>query len=197
MFKAIFWARPDIIFEEMQVAHHDFAYRVNEPTDLEITAVKRYLKNRNVLHIPVDTYPTPKGFVEDINKLTDAIEHSDTSEAKDLMNLVNEHSAIVASDGLRFLNSDENDKYMLEIDSLTEKVLIVLNDNELFRIFKMDMQNRRDREYEIMQNIYRYSIEYPFYKAIMLIGAGHRKYIISLINEFQEQAELKLNWKPY
>jgi pheromone shutdown protein TraB len=50
------------------------------------------------------------------------------------------------------------------------------------------------RENAMIQNIYNYSKENQYNRAVFLLGAGHRKSIIKKILQCEKQSEIKLNW---
>ena len=46
----------------------------------------------------------------------------------------------------------------------------------------------------MLQNIYLYSQDHNYDRAIFTIGAAHRKSIIDKIFEYQKNEKVKLNW---
>lgn len=197
LYRTIEDIRPDVIFEELPPSLHAIAYQINEPIALETEAIKRYLKNRKAIQIPIDSYPVPNELYKDFKNVLNRIDQSDTVDSQTLRKLIQDQKASFSHYGLRVINSDENDKRNVQINLLRENILTLINDDKLFRIYYDEKKIRLLREYEIMRNIYKYSIENPFNKAIMLIGSGHRKSILNLIDEFQKESELKLIWKIY
>ena len=50
------------------------------------------------------------------------------------------------------------------------------------------------RENVMLQNIYNYSKENQYNKAVFLIGAEHQRSIVQKIKEHEKLSEIKLNW---
>ena len=75
-----------------------------------------------------------------------------------------------------------------------ESVLNIINDENLFRIHRLEKEVIEKREYEMIANIYKFSRENPYDTALMFIGTGHRKSIFKLIEKFKIQESIKLNW---
>ncbi len=46
----------------------------------------------------------------------------------------------------------------------------------------------------MLQNIYNYSKENQYNKAVFLIGAEHQRSIVQKIKEHEKLSEIKLNW---
>jgi pheromone shutdown protein TraB len=72
-----------------------------------------------------------------------------------------------------------------------------LNDENLFRIHRLEKEVIENREHEMLTNVYKFSEENPYKEAILFIGSGHRKSIFNLIKKYQAQNALKLNWVFY
>lgn len=49
----------------------------------------------------------------------------------------------------------------------------------------------------MLQNIYSYSKDYPYERAVFLLGAAHRKAIIGKMKSRVENDTLKLNWSIF
>ncbi|HKC34706.1 MAG TPA: hypothetical protein VKB95_01550 [Chitinophagaceae bacterium] len=71
---------PDVIFEELSCSQFSESYEQNNLITVETNAVKEYLKNYRIEHIPVDTYPLPSTHHEEVDLMLDRVCHSDTSE---------------------------------------------------------------------------------------------------------------------
>lgn len=75
LYKIIKSLRPDVIFEELSQDLFDLFYKENtipfEPP--EIKSVKRYIKEHNTNHIPVDVQPSPTLLSNEINYVFKAV----------------------------------------------------------------------------------------------------------------------------
>jgi hypothetical protein len=49
----------------------------------------------------------------------------------------------------------------------------------------------------MLSNIYIYSKQFPFDKAIFICGAEHRKHLMQKIKDIEVQSDIKLNWSFY
>lgn len=84
-----------------------------------------------------------------------------------------------------------------EINDAINKGLQKSDNEKLFEIDKSMKEVNEKREHEMLQNIYAYSKENGYNKAILTIGAGHRRSIIQKIEEYKKNENLKLNWTFY
>ena len=189
---------PEVIFEELSLSHFHESYEQNKLITLETTAVKEYLKSHTIKHIPVDTYPLPKTYYEAVDRLYRKLYYSNMiQECRDLRYLSDNYTASANQHGFRFLNSDENDRYFEKVILLKEKLLNIMNDENLFHIYRLEKAMIEKREHEILENVYNFSAGTPFNNAMMMIGSGHRKSISSLIEEVKMQERIQLNWRNY
>jgi hypothetical protein len=75
-----------------------------------------------------------------------------------------------------------------------EEAFYQSTDNEKYKkTFKEWIKYNDDREYEMIKNIYNYSKENKYIKAIFLIGADHLESITKKIQEYQEE-RVRINW---
>ena len=49
----------------------------------------------------------------------------------------------------------------------------------------------------MIKNIFNYSKQYPYNKALLICGAEHRKQLRQKIQEYEAKEKLKLNWTFY
>lgn len=193
LYKIIEKINPEIIFEELSHTCFDESYNQKSLITLETNAIKMYLQNYNLKHIPVDTYPLPKSYYNDIGKMYDKI----FNKSYQLRNLMDNELMITREHGFKYINSNQYDEFFEEFTILKESTLNVINDENLFRISLLEKEMIENREHEILSNIYNYSKEHNYNQALLFIGAGHRKTIIKLIEKFEIQEEIKLNWSFY
>jgi hypothetical protein len=125
---------PEIIFEELSHSNFDKVYKEKSLVTLESKAIKTYLHNHNIEHIPVDTYNLPKSYYKNLTFMLDRITKSILIESRDLRNLLDDQLILINQNGFSFLNSNQNDEYLEKISILKERILNILNDENLFQI---------------------------------------------------------------
>ena len=84
-----------------------------------------------------------------------------------------------------------------EENDAIEKGLQTLNDDKLFQIHKAwkDVQEKRENEW--LRNIYNYSKQHTFNRAMFYFGSAHRKSIMQKIRVYEMNEKIKLNWIFY
>lgn len=186
---------PDVIFEELPQDLFDRFYNKNDiPIEsTEIKSVKLYLQTHNIKHIPVDIAPDSELSRKEIDYMFDTVKKYNVyQQAED------DQKQMIASDGFSFLNSKKCEE-LFEKKMMLEKYLIesMLNKNQLLRIHKLFYEEQDTRENAMLKNIYDYSKEHKYDKAIFMLGAGHRKSIRQKIQEYELKENFKLNWTFY
>lgn len=164
---------------------------------METSAIKQYQKSHNTINVPVDTYPLPEDYYYEIDHMYNKLTNRKTYESEVLCNLLDRQSQLIYNYGFLFLNSQENIKHFESFDLLKERVLASINDENLFRIHRMEKEVIRKREFEIVENIYNFSKENNYKTGLMFIGSGHGKSIFDVIHELEPTQTLKVNWKRH
>ncbi|MEI9943297.1 MAG: hypothetical protein WDN26_03680 [Chitinophagaceae bacterium] len=186
---------PDVIFEEICPDLFDRIYKKNDiPFEpLEIKAIKRYLQDHAIEHIPVDIDPDPNLSLNDIKYMFDAFKKYDVYKKLDI-----EQYKMTETDGFSFLNSKRFTQ-LHEEKKLTETRLMefMMTQIQQTRIYKLFYEEQETRENSWLQNIYNYSKKYTYNKAIFYCGASHRKSIKQKIEEFERKEQSKLIWTFY
>lgn len=191
LYKIIEELRPEIVFEELSFDTFSFVYSDGYiPNTVEAITIKKYLRNYPIKHFPVDTYP--------INE-TDLFNGADVIAkiSNEYVKLWNEQVSMITKDGYNFLNSNTCIELLDRIRIVEESVLLVINDVKLFREYKSESELHNKRENEMIRNIFNYSKQYPYNKALFICGAEHRKPIKQKIQEYETKEKLKLNWTFY
>ena len=192
IFEAI---RPDVIFEEIPPYLFNILYQLNERPDepTESKAVKRYLQTHDIKHIPVDIDTNQDFYNRDFKYMCASFEkHAAYKKIED------EQKEMIITNGFPFLNSKECIE-LLEKRMTLEKTLIELSPdkNQLLRIHKLLYEETDNREHAMLQNIYNYSKQHIYSKAIFMLGSAHRKPIMQKIQEYESKENFKLNWTFY
>lgn len=188
LYKIIEYIHPEIIFEELSYDIFDIIYSSDyQPQTIEAITIKKYLKEHSIKHFPVDSYP-----INGDELLSDAqLIWNNSSEYRDLWN---KKMSKVNQDGYIFLNSNECTEMLDRIQIIEETVLAEINNTKLLNEHKTEKELHDKRENEMLRNIYNYSRQYPFEKAIFICGAEHRQPLKQKIKEYEAKESPKLNW---
>jgi hypothetical protein len=191
LYKIIESVNPEIIFEELSAITFDIAYKIIQHPDepLEIKAIKRYLLDHNITHIPVDTiadYNMPTRQMEDMLRMF---------QTHDVYKKIeNDQYKMIEKVGFTFLNSKRSLE-LIEEKKIAERNFIesMINKDQLLRIWNHFYAQQENRDREMLCNIYNYSKEHSYDKAIFTVGALHRKSLMEKIQEYEKTEEFKLN----
>jgi hypothetical protein len=183
--------QPEIIFEELPYDIFEIIYaKGNSPESLEAITIKKYLEKNQIEHVPVDTYEINETCL--FNEF-DVISNKSIEYAE----LMKQQLSMIIRNGYSFLNSNDYDELLYKIHIVEETVLLEINDVWLSYHYKTDRELHEKRENEMLQNIYNYSKQYPYNKALFICGAEHRKSIMQKIQGYELKEKLKLNWRLY
>ncbi|MCL2293629.1 MAG: hypothetical protein FWC36_02015 [Spirochaetes bacterium] len=183
---------PEIIFEEIHSSRFDDYYKDQKIRNLETDAVRMYLKDKKIEQIPVDNYDISKihSFYRDYKYMNKIINNN-----IDIHHLLNKISYMTEQYGFKFINSYECAELFEELNNLESNVIKRINDERLSRIYNLWNKITDGRENAMLKNIYNYSKENKYAKAIFVIGTRHKNSIIKKIQEYKEKEEIKLNWR--
>jgi len=157
---------------------------------LEIKAVKRYLQDHDIKHIPVDIEPDPNTTMQDIEYMFHTFKKYEVYK-----NLEAEQSKGAESDGFSFLNSKRFTQLLEEMKLIELQLLeFIVNRAQISRIYKIFYEEQDNRENKWVQNIYEYSKGHSYDNAIFYCGASHRKSIVQKIQKYEKEESFKLNW---
>lgn len=197
LYKIIELINPEIIFEELSPTVFEQCYGGEDRRTLETSAIKKYLQNHRIEHIPVDTFSWDS-YYTDIDYMYDKIVNNNRIfECRCIRDLLDKQSLLKNKQGFAFLNSNQNDKLFEEFNILKEQILCIINDENLFRIHRLEKKIIEKREYEIIENIYAFSKRHTYNQALLFIGSGHRESLIEKIYEYEKKEKLKLNWNVH
>lgn len=181
---------PGIVFEEMPPSAFDEYYTARTRSNLETRTIDRYLKSHRADHIPVDFHDVPPHFFENHRRMHGRVE----SISVDYRRLIDTHSACVRQYGFAYLNSNYCSDLHRELDRAIEAAVQKMNDEELFRISQSWNAVNEQREQKMIENIYKYSMEHQYQRAVFFVGAGHRYTIIDQIQNYAASKEPRLSW---
>jgi hypothetical protein len=182
---------PDIIFEEIPYSIFTENYKEQSKNILEINAIKNYLEKHQVIQIPVDRYGLSNSQQKDFDYMFEKI----VRKSSEYRELLKNHSVLENQYGFEFLNSNKCIQLMQKINDLIGNVIKDINNERLFCAYKLWKETNEKRENIMINNIYKYSYQHRYNKAIFLIGSGHRKSTIKKIQVYKRKEKLKLNWR--
>lgn len=185
---------PDIIFEEETDDEKFYKYYNEENifNSLEVKSIKKYLRNHDVKHIPIDL-KTNFNYKE-WDYMFDTFKKYNVYKQ-----ILKEHCILRDNDGFAYLNSEKCTELFDKMKA-TERQLIEfsgLNKNELLRIYNSFNKEHVNRENAMLLNIYNYSKENQFNQAVFLIGYAHRKSMIEKITAYEPSENFKIHWTFY
>lgn len=188
LYKIIEEFKPEIIFEELSLAAYNECYCIQNRYTVETSAIKMYLQNHKIEHIPVVGSKLTKDLDCKFEILT---------KYGNYCNLIDTLTSLEERYGFQFLNSEQCDELFEKITTFEKLILKDNDDKILSRIYQWGNETIDTYENEIIKNVYHYSTENKYKKALMFIGAAHRKSIIQKIPEYEKKDKLKLNWTFY
>lgn len=190
LYKIIQEINPEVIFEEIDFSRTKDYYRNQYVKTIETLVIVKYLQNYNCVHIPVETYDIPDSYIKNEDFLNKLFANN---------NIYNELNKKVIDgtkeEGFLFLNSNECSDIFEEIIHYKENYVNNANDENVSNIYKSWLAIENNRESEMLENIYDYSIKNNYNSALFITGARHRKSFINKINEYEINYKIKLSWK--
>jgi hypothetical protein len=187
--------KPDVIFEELTERQWGEFYMAKSRISLETNAIRMYLQDNVVEHIPVDTYERTNRYDDDRDWVYEKLLNSThLAETRDLRMLWDEISSHASQQGFAYLNSEQHGEALKQSKAIEESIIVALKSESLSRRYRSVMEVNENREHAIIENVYKYSQQNIYQQAILQVGSGHRKPIIDKIEKYQESAAIKLNW---
>jgi len=188
LYKIIEAIQPEVIFEELSFYEFYFVYSDGYiPITIEAITIKKYIQKHSIMHFPIDTYP-----INEIEFLSNAQVIWDNSN--EYRELWKQNLSKIEQYGYPFINSNDCIEALDRIRIIEETVLSEANNVKLLNEHKAEKRLHAKRENKMLSNIYNYSKQYPYGKAMFICGAEHRKPIKQKIHEYETKENLKLNW---
>lgn len=178
---------PTVIFEELSPTAHIECYEMGRFT-IESAAIKNYLKDYSIKHIPVVGTEIGEAVIEknEINKT-----HSGCNR------LLGRLYSLAYYYGFDYLNSEYAHQLFDVLTRLEQDIVTFRKDESISNIYRKAYENIDIYENDIIENVYNYTASYKYKNAIMFISAAHRKSIIEKIKDYNEKQDVKLNWTFY
>lgn len=198
LYKIIESVNPEVIFEEIPPSYFDRYYISRTRRNLETDTINWYLETHSIEHIPVDSDDVPsESFFEKYGEMMKRVEGLTDINGFNYRTLIDNNRSYIEMYGFRYLNSVHSISHNDGIREAVEKGLEKINNDKLSETYKLWSDVIEKREHEMLQNIYRYSKEHSYDRAVFTLGAGHRKSIIEKIRDYGKNELLKLNWTFY
>jgi hypothetical protein len=198
LYKIIETIDPEVIFEEIPPSFFDKYYVHKSHSNLETDTINKYLETHKIEHNPVDSDNMPsESLFQNHKYILGRIEGLADVNGFNYRTCTDTCSAQVQKHGFKYLNSIYCINCHDEIHDAIEKGLQNLNDDKLFETCELWKEINEKRENEMLENIYNYSKDHSYARAIFTVGSADRKSIMQKIQEYERKEELKLNWSFY
>lgn len=187
---------PGIIFEEIPPSFFDRYYISKSSSNLETNTINLYLQTHDIKQVAVDSDDVPSDdFFRDYRYMLKRVEGQASQNGFNYRNFVDKNRVEIATHGFAYLNSPRSEWINDEIQDAIDKSLQEIDDASLSRSNELWKEVNNSRENEMLDNIYKYSQENKYSRAIFTVGFAHRKSIKKKIAEREKNNEFKLNWK--
>ncbi|MCL2380337.1 MAG: hypothetical protein FWC64_01945 [Treponema sp.] len=184
--------KPEIIFEELSYEVFNQCYGERNRISLETTAIKWYLKNNAIKHIPIDTYEIPISDHDNFDKM-----HNVLTQDIDFGLFLNKAMWRECIRGFSYLNSRHIDETHRARKNYEKELIGHLNRETLTNTYNLWNDYNDRKEDTMVDNIYSYSKNNEYTNAILFIGSAHRKSMIMKINKIKRKEKPMLYWKFY
>ena len=178
---------PDIIFQEISYNFYTEKYHEQSKEILEIQAINKYINHKNTVLVDVDNVEMTKSISEYFDKAIIKTVKIFPSANE----LFQNQYELECLNGFKILNSKEINLFNRKL----EKLIISTKKEDILSNYKIWKSHNDKREINMIENIYRYSKNNEYKKAIFLIGSGHRGSIIKLIQKYKKNSPIKINWR--
>jgi hypothetical protein len=211
LYKILEDINPEVIFDELPGHYADMyfsdsfdAYYANNillnrrppVVPLEVKCLRKYKQNYDIKIFPVDIDLTQRlqEYQQEIYFMFSIFFKYEEYKILDY-----EKETLIAQEGFDFLNSNKFLEFSEKKEMIEKNIMgSEIQKNRLLSIYKLFHSEQYDnRENAMLQNIYNYSKENQYNKAVFLIGAEHKRSIVQKIKEYEKLSEIKLNWTMY
>lgn len=190
--------KPDIIFEEIPPRYFHEYYVQMRRANLETDAIKIYLSNHQIEHLPIDANDIDielfhKNFVKVHKKIWGLADNIGFS----YRSLTDLNVRLTAQYGFEHLNSEHCCKIYREINETVEIGLLKINDKKLIQTNQLLENINEYRENRMVSNMYTHIKTNCYSNVIFTIGAFHRESIMQKIVTLQNASPLNINLLHY
>ena len=111
--------------------------------------------------------------------------------------LINTQRSLIGLKGHTILNNSNFHELLEKMHAVEESTLSEINDPALSYKYNYNRMLDDKRDDEMLRNIYHYSTQHLYNKALFICGVDHRKSIIRKISAYERREISKLNWTFY
>lgn len=182
---------PEVIFEEIRPADFESFYADESKYNIEMRAIKEYLKGRKAQQVPVDDYETPDGFGPYMRALDEFVE-SRSNAHRDAMDEISRNKSEL---GFSYLNSSAFVSRIKESERLYQEAVSKYgNDLAKSKLSEWNDQIRK-RDASMLENIYKFCQRTDFMEGAFLVGAGHISSIMDGIERRMKDQPILVTWR--
>jgi hypothetical protein len=181
---------PGVIFEELSSASFRCAYGDMSMNTLEVRAIRRLLKEKAILHFPVDEIGPPVGFRERMDSLLDYVE----TDSLEYVSAVEEAKWKAAQLGFGFFATAEFAELSALARHALAKSVTEANSDILMEALSTWNDLMQRREEAMVSTVLSEIHKNPERKAAFLVGAEHRKTIVDCLAKRSKTALVDIAW---
>jgi hypothetical protein len=183
-----------VIFEELYKDEFVRLYQMDElPFETpETKSVRRYLRDHQIEHTPVDIDPRRGPSATEIEQVFAPFKNYEAYKR-----LQQEIQSLIRQDGFAFLNSNKCEQLYQKVTDTERHLLQSANKNIFVSHLEPFYDELDHREHQIIKNIYNYSKEHKYNQGLLFMGVGHRKSIFEKAKMYESKENLKIEWTLY
>lgn len=182
---------PEVIFEEIRPADIESSYADESKCNLEMRAIREYLKGRKAQQVPVDDYETLKGFGPYMRALDEFVESRSGAYCDAMDEIYRKQFEL----GFSYLNSSAFVSSIKKSERLYQETVSKYG-NDLAKIKLSEWNDQiRKRDASMLENIYRYCQRTDFMEGAFLVGAGHMSSILDGIERRVKDQLTLVTWR--
>ena len=182
---------PEVIFEEIRPGDFESSYADESKYNVEMRAIKEYLKVRKARQVPVDDYETPEGF----GSYMRALEEFVASRSGAYRDAIDEMSRKQFELGFSYLNSSAFISSIKESERLYQEAVYKYgNDLAKSKLAEWNDQIRK-RDASMLESIYRFCQRTDFMEGVFLVGAAHMSSIMDGIERRMKDQPTVVTWR--
>jgi hypothetical protein len=156
---------------------------------LENRAIAMHLEKAHPKLVPIDNI-TPKP--DDLHLYNTLFDFLDANSSNVSINMQMEVAGLIRSNGLEYLNSNKYIMAQSELEDHEAKIVSMLGDSEIKRIYRKWRSVNSEREQGMIDNIFSYCEDCETINAVFLVGAAHRRALEERIAErFYSMADIE------
>lgn len=193
LYKIIERIKPEVIFEEVSPTKFEGVYKGTRKDSLETSTIKKYLEKYLIEHVPVDMDGDEideRRIQANYNKIARTLVLHDRL----YKHLVGQQRYLAEHYGFPYLNSKHCNELLANRFLSENQLLPNINQEGVFQMYNEWLNMNDKRENEMIRNIYNYSYQNKYSKALFLVGAAHRKPLIDKISKFEINNNQNLDW---